>query len=179
MGARSIIVIGLGVSGGQPFRGVLSTDKILIHGVEELTVLLVAHLIALGIWIGVVGAEFAIEFDGMKDDESFVKASYMHYATDIWIEIPAFTLVLVTGFMMLNDNHLSGLFLYKVAFGLLAVIFNIVCVYAVFKRKKFAEESDLEGMRSVNSLMRVGGLVIPTFLIALILGILFALKSIA
>jgi len=30
---------------------------------------LIIHLIALGIWIGVVGAEFAIEFDGMKSDE--------------------------------------------------------------------------------------------------------------
>lgn len=141
-----------------------------------MTILLTLHLIALGIWIGVVGAEFAIEFDGMKDDESHIKASNMHYTTDIWIEIPAFTIVLITGLLMLNESHLDGLFLYKIIFGLLAIFFNIVCVYAVFKRKKFAETFDIEGMKSVNPIMKLGGLIIPTFLIAFALGIVFAFK---
>ena len=35
--------------------------------------ILIIHLIALGIWIGVVGAEFAIEFDGMKDDNRMLE----------------------------------------------------------------------------------------------------------
>lgn len=78
-----------------------------------MTILLSIHLIALGIWVGVVGAEFAIEFDGMKDDESFIKASKTHYATDIWIEMPAFTSVFVTGFLMLNESHLDGFFFYQ------------------------------------------------------------------
>ena len=101
-----------------------------------MTMLLTLHLLALGIWIGVVGAEFAIEFDGMKDDESHIRASKLHYTTDIWVEIPAFMTVLITGLLMLREDHLSGPFLYKVIFGLLAVAFNIVCVYAVFKRHK-------------------------------------------
>ena len=108
--------------------------------------ILIIHLIALGIWIGVVGAEFAIEFDGMKDDESYVRASKLHYITDIWVEIPAFTTVLVTGLLMVNENHLSCVFLYKIIFALLAILFNVVCVYAVFQRRKFALSSDLVGM---------------------------------
>lgn len=113
-----------------------------------MSLLLIIHLIALGIWIGVVGAEFAIEFDGMKDDESHIRASKLHYITDIWVEIPAITAVLVTGVLMLNGNHLAGVFLYKITFALLTILFNIICVYAVFKRRKFALSSDLEGMRS-------------------------------
>lgn len=50
-----------------------------------MSIFLVIHLIALGIWIGVVGAEFAIEFDGKKNDESFVRAAKLHYITDIYI----------------------------------------------------------------------------------------------
>lgn len=136
--------------------------------------ILIIHLIALGIWIGVVGAEFAIEFDGMKDDESYIRASKMHYLTDIWIEIPAFTAVLITGLLMLSERHLAGMFLYKVLFAVLAIIFNIICVYAVFKRRKFALVSDIEGMRSAETAMKIGGLIIPTFLVAFILSIYLA-----
>ena len=39
----------------------------------------------------------------MKDDESYIRASKMHYLTDIWIEIPAFTAVLITGLLMFVD----------------------------------------------------------------------------
>lgn len=136
--------------------------------------MLITHLIALGVWIGVVGAEFVIEFDGMKDEESYVKASKMYYLTDIWVEIPAFTTVLVTGLLMLNQSHLTGFFLYKVIFALLAIVFNTVCVYAVVKRRQFALVSDLEGMRSTDRAMKVGGLIIPTFIAAFILAIYIA-----
>lgn len=139
-----------------------------------MSLILIIHLIALGIWIGVVGAEFAIESDGMKNDESYIRASRMHYLTDLWIEIPAFTAVLVTGLLMLNESHLTGAFLYKVIFALLAIMFNIICVYAVFKRRKFALASDIAGMRSTGTAMKIGGLIIPTFLVAFILGIYLA-----
>lgn len=136
--------------------------------------ILIIHLIALGIWIGVVGAEFAIEFDGMKDDESYVRASKLHYITDIWVEIPAFTTVLVTGLLMVNENHLSGVFLYKIIFALLAILFNVVCVYAVFQRRKFALSSDLVGMKSAETVMKVGSLIIPTFLVSFVLALYIA-----
>ncbi|MGI9287721.1 MAG: hypothetical protein ACR2P1_20220 [Pseudomonadales bacterium] len=134
--------------------------------------LLALHLVAVGIWIGIIAAEFFIEFDGMKDDLSHIKASKMHFATDIWVEIPAFLIVLFTGALMLNSNHVEGLFLYKVLFGLLAIIFNIVCVYAVFKRRKYALVGDITGMNSTNPTMRLGGAgFIPTFFIAIVLAI--------
>ena len=138
---------------------------------HTMSLILVIHLIALGIWIGVVGAEFAIEFDGMRDDASYIKAARMHYKTDIWIEIPAFTAVFITGTMMLDESHLAGLFLYKIIFALLAIICNIVCVYAVFKRRKFALVSDMEGMKSTDTAMKIGGLVIPAFMAAFVLAI--------
>jgi hypothetical protein len=137
-----------------------------------MTELLALHLIAVGIWVGVVAAEFFIEIDGMKDDASQIKASKMHFLTDIWIEIPAFSIVLVTGILMLEPDHMEGLLFYKVVFGFLAVIFNLVCVIAVIKRRKFSMTADIAGMNSTNLLMKLGGAgFIPAFLIALVLAV--------
>lgn len=141
-----------------------------------MTILLTLHLLALGIWIGVVGAEFAIEFHGMKDQESLATAAELHYKTDIWIEIPAFSTVLVTGLLMLNEDHLGGLFLLKIVFALLAIIFNTVCVYAVFKRRKSLRSGDADGMRAAEGAMKLGGAIIPTFLAAFSLGLYFVLN---
>ena len=139
-----------------------------------MTILLTLHILGIGIWIGVVGAEFAIEFDGMKDEKSLVRAAELHYKTDIWIEVPAFLTVLLTGLAMLRQEHLVGLFLIKVVFAVLAILFNMVCVYAVFKRRSSLREADAEGIRSAGMAMKLGGLIIPTFLVAFSLGIYFA-----
>lgn len=137
--------------------------------------LLTLHLLSIGIWMGVVGAEFVIEFDGMKSREARLRASRLHYLTDIFIEVPAFTVALVTGLLMLEVTHLSGLFLVKLIFGILAIGFNAICVLAVFKRYKYAQQNDKNRMDSVEPLMKLGGLVIPTFLISLGLSIYFVI----
>ena len=138
-----------------------------------MTLLLTLHILAIGLWVGVVAAEFIIEFDGSKDDTSHIKAAKLHYLTDIWVEIPSFLVVLITGLLMLGEQHLSGLFLYKVIFGLLAIGFNIVCVYAVFKRRRYALTGNIAGMESVAPIMKLGGAIIPTFIIAFVLGMYF------
>lgn len=110
----------------------------------------------------------------MKDEASRIRASKMHYQTDIWIEIPAFTVVLTSGLLMLTESHLSGVFLYKIIFAALAIAFNLICVYAVWKRRQYALRGDIEGMKSTDGAMKLGGLIIPTFLIAFGLSIYLA-----
>ena len=132
--------------------------------------LLTLHLLAVGCWIGVVGAEFFIEIPAMKDEEALKTASHIHFATDRWIEIPAFTTVLITGLLMMNESHASGPFLYKIIFGILAVGFNLLSVYAVVKRRNYLLKDDVKGMDSVLPMKRISALVIPCFLIALALG---------
>lgn len=138
--------------------------------------LLTLHLIALGCWIGVVGAEFVIEFAGMKDNEALKRASMLHYKTDIWVEIPAFSIVLLTGLLMVNESHFQGMFLYKIVFAILALLFNFINVYAVFKRRGFAIKDDLQGMQSVTRIMRFSGLIIPCFIVAFTLGMISVLR---
>jgi len=76
---------------------------------------------------------------------------------------------------MLEGEHFHGLFLIKIIFGLLAVFFNLVCVYAVCKRRRCSVAGDREGMRSVGTAMKLGSGVVPTFLVAFALGAYFAL----
>lgn len=144
---------------------------------STLSALLTLHLLGLGIWVGVVAAEVVIEFDGAKSNDSLINASKLHYLTDIWVEIPAFALVLITGLLMISPDHLEGAFLYKVILGVAAVAFNLVCVYAVFKRRRYAIENNIKGMQSTDPIMRLGGAgFIPSFLAAIVLGLYFVFQ---
>lgn len=126
------------------------------------------HLIAVGVWVGVIAAETVIELDGKKDDASLIKASKLHYTTDIWIEIPSFITVLLTGILMLTETHLQGLFLVKVICGLIAVIANLICVYGVFVRNQHAVNHNIHGVRSTEPVLVVGGIgFIPSFIAAI------------
>lgn len=115
-------------------------------------ILLILHLLALGIWIGVVGAEFVIE---LRAEEGL--AARMHYLTDLWIEVPAFTLVLITGLAMLPAQSLQGLLLYKLPLALLAIVFNLVCVIAVWLRKRALESGDQQALQKTQHLLMLGG----------------------
>ncbi len=141
-----------------------------------MSILLTLHLLALGVWIGVVGAEFAIEFYGMRNEKALRTAAELHYQTDLWVEIPAFTTVLVTGILMLPDAQLSGLFLTKLTFALLAIAFNCVCVYAVVKRRACLRSDDVKGLATADRAMRIGGAIVPTFLVAFALGLYLAIN---
>ena len=141
-----------------------------------MSILLMLHLLGLGVWIGVVGAEFAIEFYGMRDEKSLRAAAELHYKTDLWVEIPAFTTVLVTGILMVRDTQLDGLFLTKIVFALLAIFFNCVCVYAVFKRRASLRSGDADGLGTAERAMKLGGAVVPTFLVAFSFGLYLAIN---
>ncbi len=139
--------------------------------------LLTLHLVALGIWIGVVAAETVIELGGKKDHVSHINASKLHFITDIWIEIPSFTIVLITGVLMLAEEHLSGLFLIKVICGFIAIIANLVCVYGVFIRNRHAINNDISGVQSTEPILIVGGIVfIPSFIAAIVIAAYLTLQ---
>jgi len=139
-----------------------------------MSVSLLLHLLALGVWIGVVGAEFAIEFHGMRDKESLRTAAELHYKTDLWIEVPAIAVVLVSGLLMLGEIQPGAILWTKIAFALLAIAFNVVCVYAVWKRRVSLRAADAAGLARANRAMKISAAVIPTFLVAFALAIYLA-----
>lgn len=132
--------------------------------------LLILHVLAVGVWIGVIIAETVIELDGKQDDSSHIKASKLHFLTDIWVEIPAFTTVLITGGLMLTKTHFSGLFLLKLLCGLFAIAANIVCVYGVFIRNKHARVGNITGVKAAERVLLRGGIgFIPSFIAAIVI----------
>ncbi|MBN7796664.1 hypothetical protein [Parahaliea mediterranea] len=139
-----------------------------------MTIVLIVHLLAVGVWIGVVGAEWVIERDGTASPEANLRAASMHAVTDRWIELPALLVILATGLLMLHERHFEGLFLYKLIFAMLAILFNLICVYAVFKRKECLQIDDAKGLARAGRYMLISAGVIPSFILAIGLGIYIA-----
>jgi uncharacterized membrane protein len=101
--------------------------------------LLLFHLLFIGIWLGCVLTEALFEraLLGRGRAHELLLAD-LHKRVDVWIEIPAFAAVVVTGGMLLAQSAPSSWLHVKIALGLLAVLTNGVCVGLVFARAKAA-----------------------------------------
>lgn len=101
-----------------------------------------AHLIVLGMWLGVVIAEVLFEFAG-SDPDSLRAAARFHYNVDKFGEVPILLGVLATGAILtVRAWPLTTLHLVKIVASLLAVGASFICVRWVFERRR-VEEADL------------------------------------
>lgn len=103
------------------------------------TMLLIFHLLFIGIWLGCVLTEALFEraLLGRGRAHELLLAD-LHKRVDVWIEIPAFAAVVVTGGMLFTQATPSSWLHFKIVLGLLAVLTNGVCVGLVFARAKAA-----------------------------------------
>jgi hypothetical protein len=99
---------------------------------------LTAHLVVLALWGGLISAEVVMEFGGRVSERLSYATARMHYWTDLFIEIPLLTSVVVTGLILLMSTQADALLWVKVACGLGAVAANAVCVAVVFRRNRMA-----------------------------------------
>jgi Na+/phosphate symporter len=106
-----------------------------------------AHLIALGVWLGVVITEVLFEF-AASDAESLRAAARFHYNVDKYGELPILVAVLVTGTMLtVRAWPLTPLHVLKVATSLASVASALVCVGWVFQRRRIEDVNVLLGFR--------------------------------
>jgi hypothetical protein len=106
-----------------------------------------AHLIALGVWLGVVITEVLFEF-AASDAESLRAAARFHYHVDKYGELPILVAVLVTGTMLtVRAWPLTPLHVLKVATSLASVGSALVCVGWVFQRRRIEDVNVLLGFR--------------------------------
>ena len=133
--------------------------------------LLLIHLLALGIWLGCILTEAAFEHT-LPKDEIFERAvARLHVLVDVWIETPAFVVVLVSGALMLADSPGDTTFQIKVALGLVAVAINVWCVWLVFRRRALFERGEHAAARVVDNLQhKAGGVLLAVILAALAIG---------
>jgi hypothetical protein len=106
-----------------------------------------AHLIVLGIWLGVVITEVLFEFAG-SDADSLRAAARFHYNVDKFGELPILVGVLVTGTILAARAWpLTPLHVIKIAASLIAVGSALICVLWVFQRRQIEDVNLLLGSR--------------------------------
>ena len=106
-----------------------------------------AHLIVLGMWLGVVITEVLFEFAG-SDAESLRAAARFHYNVDKFGELPILIAVLVTGTMLaVRAWPLTPIHVAKIAASLVAVGSSLICVLWVFQRRQIEDVNELLGYR--------------------------------
>ncbi len=141
------------------------------------SLLLVTHLVFVGIWLGCVLTEALFEraLLGKGRAQELILVA-LHKRVDLFIEIPAFVIVLVTGGLMLASANPGALLQVKIAFALLAIAANVYCVWLVFRRARAAESGEWTTFAALDHLQhKFGAVVLLGILTALGLGIyLFA-----
>ena len=150
-------------------------DPTLLLGFGELKsdrlLALFLHMVSVALWIGCVVVEGIYEHSIDKSPAMRNFISKLHWNTDRCVEIPAFTVVLLTGGYMLMGRSLTPLLVAKVGFGALAILLNAVCVWLVIKRLRFANAGDYAGWERVDHLQhKLGGLVAVAMILALVFG---------
>jgi hypothetical protein len=107
----------------------------------------IAHLIALGMWLGVVITEVLFEF-AASDAESLRAAARFHYNVDKYGELPILVGVLTTGTILtVRAWPLTPLHLVKITASLIAVGASLICVLWVFQRRRIEDVNELLGFR--------------------------------
>jgi hypothetical protein len=138
--------------------------------------LLIFHILFIGLWLGCVLTEALFEraLLGRGREHELLLAD-LHKRVDVWIEIPAFVAVVVTGGMLFAQAAPSTLLNVKVALGLLAVLSNGVCVGLVFARAKAAHLGQWEQFDRLDHLQhKLGAVVLLALLGALGAGLTLA-----
>lgn len=136
---------------------------------------LLVHLLALGVWLGCVSVESIIETFAHRDAALRAAVARMHFWVDVLVEVPAFTLVAVSGVAMLRADLFRGAYAVMVVAGSLAIAVNLWCVLPVVRRKVAADRNDPRAVAAQSRLVYVAFAVgVPCGLLALVCGVLLA-----
>jgi uncharacterized membrane protein len=135
--------------------------------------LLSIHIAFVGIWLGCVLTEALFEraLLGQGRAQELILVS-LHKRVDLFVEIPAFLVVLVTGALMLVNAAPSALLHAKIAFGFIAIAANAYCVWLVFRRAKAAQSGQWQVFSHLDHLQhKIGAIVLLGILSALGIGV--------
>jgi hypothetical protein len=107
----------------------------------------VAHLMSLGIWLGIVITEALFEFSG-SDADSLRAAARFHYTVDMFGELPVLAAVIVTGVLLASRvDPWTPLHYVKIAASLAAIGSNLICAVWVVQRRHIEDEHVLLAYR--------------------------------
>ncbi len=138
------------------------------------------HLLLIGLWLGCVLTEALFERALLgRGPDAELWLARLHWRVDLFIEVPAFCGVLLSGAMLLHQQpSWPAYFGLKLSLAGLALAANAFCVVLVRIRLGQAERKDWAGFAKTDRLQhQVGAVVLLALLLAMTLG--FSLQSLA
>lgn len=131
------------------------------------------HVVLAGVWLGtaLVEALFERALLGQGTEPERILAR-LHRRVDMWVEIPAFTGVLLTGGMLWSVARHNLFLNIKLTFAMVAILANAYCVWLVCKRDHSASQGLWDEFRRLDHRQhQVGGVVLIALLTTLVLGL--------
>jgi putative copper export protein len=136
-----------------------------------MSLMLLLHLVFAGAWLGCILVEALFEHGSGGGSDMRLFISKLHWRVDLLIEIPAFAGVLLTGGFLIAEASMTPLLWTKTAFGMIAILFNIACVWLVRVRLGHALSGDAESWQRADDWQhKLGAVVLAALLIALVIG---------
>ncbi len=142
-----------------------------------MSALVFVHVFAVAFWLGCVAVEVVVEQVGLRRAALRSAVPQFHFYVDRFVEIPAFSTVLVTGLLLFDASRFTQDWVYatKVLCGLIAVGANIFSIYPVIMRKRAADTGDKIAIRRYGKLLDATVPVgVPAALVALGIGLHWA-----
>ena len=103
---------------------------------------LFVHVLALGLWLGCVTIEAILELHAHRDAVLRAGIARIHFWIDMLAEMPAFTMVAISGIAMLDPARMQGAYAVMVVAGSIAIAVNLWCVLPVIRRRAAANRDD-------------------------------------
>jgi hypothetical protein len=137
----------------------------------DMAIVLKLHIFAIAFWLGVLGVEFIIEQGRALNEVHRYAVAQQHFKIDMFFEMPAFMLALITGLILIDPSQSSLLYWTKVGLGLIAVTGNVICLVPITLRK-FAADKDCrkDVLRHSRTVDRISAVAVPAGLLALFVG---------
>ncbi len=135
--------------------------------------ILLLHFGCAALWLGCVITEALFERALLASDRTaHLVLADLHVRVDKVVELPALTLVLLSGIALWHFARPEGAaFYWMVGAGLLAIIANLWCVKLVFKRRDAAHEGDWTTFERLDHLQhKIGAVVLIGLLVAIVAG---------
>ena len=115
-----------------------------------------------------------MEAVGARDEQSKQLAIAQHYYADLFVEVPACLIVLLTGFLLIDWHVASAALLVKVTCALIAIALNLACAIAVVLRYRVLQQQGFAATEVYSKAISVMSLpFFPLFSAALVYGIGF------
>jgi hypothetical protein len=138
----------------------------------RMELLLQIHLFAVAFWLGVVAVEYLLEKSRAQSRAQGFTVAQLHRRIDLYFELPAFSVVLISGLMMFEPDRFDGIYALKIVAGLVAVLGNTLCLIPVLQRRTAAAADNLSCVIQLSRQIDLISLVaIPVGLVTLVCGL--------